>query len=141
LTSCNEYPIFDRKCQVRHYLSDTVMLSAAQKEYVLDSTMIRDVLIANPHSANSEAVLSALENRTIPMSYYMMEQILAGEDAVIAKEILEAKKAWWDIEATKAYTRLINHFTGDSATTYAWKLNSNLEYDTLYTHPFVYDSL
>ena len=26
-------------------------------------------------------------------------------------------------------------------TTYAWKLNSDLEYDTLYTHPFVYDSL
>ena len=25
--------------------------------------------------------------------------------------------------------------------TYAWKLNSDLEYDTLYTHPFVYDSL
>ena len=25
--------------------------------------------------------------------------------------------------------------------TYAWKLNSDLEYDTLYTYPFVYDSL
>jgi hypothetical protein len=25
--------------------------------------------------------------------------------------------------------------------TYSWKLNSDLEYDTLYTHPYVYDSL
>ena len=25
--------------------------------------------------------------------------------------------------------------------TYAWKLNSNLEYDTIYSQPFVYDSL
>ncbi|MCK9423840.1 MAG: T9SS type A sorting domain-containing protein [Bacteroidales bacterium] len=25
--------------------------------------------------------------------------------------------------------------------TYAWKLNSDLEFDTLYTHPYVYDSL
>jgi hypothetical protein len=24
---------------------------------------------------------------------------------------------------------------------YAWKLNADLEYDTLYTHPYVYDSL
>jgi len=30
---------------------------------------------------------------------------------------------------------------GNQWRTYAWKLNSDLEYDTLYTHPFVYDSL
>jgi len=48
------------------------------------------------------------------MPDYMMEQILAGEDTVSAKEILEAKKAWWDNEGTKAYHRLLNHFKGDS---------------------------
>lgn len=31
--------------------------------------------------------------------------------------------------------------TGSFWNSYAWKLNSDLEYDTLYTHPFVYDSL
>jgi len=31
--------------------------------------------------------------------------------------------------------------TGNQVYTCAWKLNSDLEYDTLYTHPFVYDSL
>jgi len=30
---------------------------------------------------------------------------------------------------------------GSKFTIYAWKLNSDLEYDTLYTHPYVYDSL
>jgi hypothetical protein len=32
-------------------------------------------------------------------------------------------------------------YIGNQFRTYAWKLNSDLEYDTLYTHPFVYDSL
>jgi hypothetical protein len=30
---------------------------------------------------------------------------------------------------------------GNQFRTYLWKLNSDLEYDTMYTHPFVYDSL
>jgi len=32
-------------------------------------------------------------------------------------------------------------YNGSKFTTYAWKLNSNLEYDTLNTHPYIYDSL
>jgi hypothetical protein len=98
------------------YLSDSVMKTSVTKEDVLDNAMIRDVLVANPHSAKSDEIINMLENRTITMPDYMMEQILAGEDTVSAKEILEAKKAWWDGEAAKAYTRLINHFKGDSIT-------------------------
>jgi len=32
-------------------------------------------------------------------------------------------------------------YIGNQFRTYAWKLNSDLEYDTLYTQPYVYDSL
>jgi hypothetical protein len=96
------------------YLSDTVMKTSVTKEDVLDNAMIRDVLVANPHSAKSEEIINLLENRTIPMPDYMMLQILAGEDTVSAKEILEAKKAWWDGESSKAYSRLLNYYKGDS---------------------------
>jgi hypothetical protein len=58
-----------------------------------------------------------LEYRITPMPYYMMDQILAGEDTVSAKEVLEAKKAWWDGEGTRAYVRSLDHFKGDSLTT------------------------
>jgi hypothetical protein len=98
------------------YLSDTVMKSAVIKEDVLNNSMIRDVLVSNPQSAKSEELMDMLENRTVPMPDYMMEQILQGEDTVSAKEILEAMKAWWDGEASKAYTRLLNHYKGDSVT-------------------------
>jgi len=96
------------------YLSDTVMKTSVAKEDVLDNAMIRDVLVANPHSAKSDEIINMLEDRINPMPDYMMEQILVGEDTVSALEILEAKKAWWDGEATKAYTRLLNNFKGDS---------------------------
>lgn len=96
------------------YLSDTVMKSSVGKENVLDNAMIRDVLVANPHSAKSDELINMLEYRTVPIPDYMMEQILAGEDTVSEKEILEAKKAWWDGEIVKSYTRLLNQYKGDS---------------------------
>ena len=98
------------------YLSDTVMKTSVAKQDVLDNAMIRDVLVANPHSAKSDEIINMLEDRINPMPDYMMEQILVGEDTVSALEILEAKKACWDGEATKAYTRLLNYFEGDSLT-------------------------
>jgi len=98
------------------YLSDTVMKTSITKENVLDNTMVRDILVANSHSAKSDEIISLLENRVNPIPDYMMEQILVGEDTVSAKEILEAKKAWWDNEGTKAYHRLLNYFKGDSLT-------------------------
>jgi len=94
-------------------LSNKVLKTMISKEDVLDNAMIRDVLVANPQSAKSEAIMNMLEYRTVPMPDYMMEQILAGEDTVGAKESLQARKAWWDKEATKAYTRLLDHYQGN----------------------------
>ena len=96
------------------YLSDTVMKSTVAKENVLDNAMVRDVLVANPHSAKSEEIINMLEARTVPMRDYMMEQILAGEDTVSEKEVLEAKKAHWDSEISKAFQRLIRNYKGDT---------------------------
>ncbi len=99
------------------YLSDTVMKTSVNKEDVLDNAMIRDVLVANPQSAKSEAIMNMLEYRTVPMPDYMMEQILAGEDTVGAKESLQSKKAWWDREATKSYTHMVDHYKGNGIDT------------------------
>ncbi|MCK9218945.1 MAG: T9SS type A sorting domain-containing protein [Bacteroidales bacterium] len=48
------------------YLSDTVMKTSIGKEDVLDNTMIRDVLVANPHAAKSDEIINMLENRVNP---------------------------------------------------------------------------
>lgn len=98
------------------YLSDSVLKTSVSKEDVLDNVMIRDVLIANPQSAKLDEIINMLEYRINPMPDYLMEQILAGEDTLGAKEILEANKAWWDVKAAKSYTRLLNYYKGDSVT-------------------------
>jgi len=96
------------------YLSDSVMITAVEKEEVLDNAMIRDVLVSNTHSAKSDTIIEKLENRQVPMPEYMMAEILAGEDSISPKEILEAKKAYWDGERSRYYHDLIRYFNVDS---------------------------
>jgi len=97
------------------YLSDTVMKTSVVKDEVLDNAMIRDVLVANPHSAKSDEIVGMLEERAVPMPDYMIEQILAGEDTVSAKEVIEANKAYWDGVCAKSYHKLIRYYKSDSS--------------------------
>jgi hypothetical protein len=73
------------------YLSDTVVHQAVEKEAVLNNAMIRDIMVANPHTAKSEVILTGLDNRTIPMPENLYNEILAVADTVSAKELLEAR--------------------------------------------------
>lgn len=72
------------------YLSDTVVHQAVEREEVLNNAMIRDVMVANPHTAKSEVILTGLDNRAIPMPDNMYNEIVAVADTVSAKELLEA---------------------------------------------------
>ncbi len=98
------------------YLSDTVMQSAIAKENVLPNAMLRDVLVANPHSAKNNAILDAAENRT-GMPGYMMNEILGGLDTVSAKELLESKLAYWKHEYRRALNDLARGYFTDTLNT------------------------
>jgi len=96
------------------YVSDTVMQTAIEKEEVLNNAMIRDIMVANPHSAKSEILVDLLENRTVPMPDYLMAEILQGEDSISGKERLESQKAFWNAERSKHYHNLIRHYRSDT---------------------------
>jgi hypothetical protein len=72
------------------YLSDTVVLQAVIKEEVLNNAMIRDIMVANPHTAKSEVILTGLDNRSLPLPDNMYNEIVAGADTVSSKELIEA---------------------------------------------------
>ncbi|MFZ4521087.1 MAG: T9SS type A sorting domain-containing protein [Bacteroidales bacterium] len=107
-------PIRDELMASTPYLSDTVMQTAIEKEDVLNNTMIRDIMVANPHSSKSEILIDLLENRTVPMPDYLMAEILQGEDSISGKENLESEKAFWNAERSKHYHNLIRYYRNDS---------------------------
>jgi hypothetical protein len=71
------------------FLSDTVMISAIEKEDVLPGAMIRDVLVQNPQAPKSKKVMDALDLRQDSIPDYMMEEIMQGINTYGAKELLE----------------------------------------------------
>lgn len=73
------------------YLSDTVMIDAVNKENVLQSAMITDILVANPQSAKSDRVMQEVYNRNNPLTNHQLNMINQGWFIQGAKEKLESK--------------------------------------------------
>lgn len=74
------------------YLTDTVMIEAINKEDVLNSVMVKEVLVANPQAAKSEEVMDELSNRINPLPDYMVVEIEQGNYTLSAKEVMESAK-------------------------------------------------
>jgi hypothetical protein len=107
------------------YLSDEVMVKATQKENVLSNAMVRDVLVANSHSAKSEQVLQALDDRMDPMPDYMREQILQGQNSLSAKEELLMKLSDYKEKEREAYGNLLREFSVNGQTSELMSLLQN----------------
>lgn len=96
------------------YLSDTVMKEAVQQENVLNNALLRDVLVANPQSAKSDEVMTALDERTNPMPEYMQEEIEECVYIVSPKEQLEAEIAMARTDADSWYNRMVSDVLHDT---------------------------
>jgi len=84
--------IHNNLLQTSPYVSDTVIKTAIIREELLNNAMIRDIMVANPHSAKSETLMQELEMRLDPMPDYMKDEILEGIFLLSAKELMEAKR-------------------------------------------------
>ncbi|MDP2723904.1 MAG: T9SS type A sorting domain-containing protein [Bacteroidales bacterium] len=96
------------------YLSDTVMVSAAEKEDVLPNSIITEVLTANPQSVRAENVLNSLDARINPPSKSEMASLYANDTIMGAKEILESKQAFYTSNMVDAVNGLIRKYMSDS---------------------------
>jgi len=65
--------------------------------------LIRDVMVANPHSAKSPKVMAVLEQREEPLPKELMDEIKAGKDQISARQELELTKS--DLQAERAASR------------------------------------
>ena len=98
------------------------MQTAIYKEDVLPNAMIRDVLVANPQSAKSDVVTDALASRWDPMPDYMLNEIMAGEDSIGGKEIMESQVRTYKHLSNLAKNKLIYTYLND--TTHSWAEDS-----------------
>jgi len=91
-------------------LSETVIESTIEQETVLPNAMVRDVMVANPHSAKSFVLIDKLDDRFDPMPDYMKAQILAGRSIQTMKQELESQLAGFKIRKTKAMNAIVRYF-------------------------------
>ena len=99
--------IRDELLSASPYLSDTVMISAAEKENVLPNSIITEILTANPQSAKSSKILNKLSDRIVPLNEYEMASINANDSILGKKGILESKKAFYSSQKVQAVNQLI----------------------------------
>ena len=72
------YPVYIELLQTSPYLSKEILEKLGEQEFTFTNNLVRDVMIANPHSAKSDNVMGKLENRINPLPTYMMNQIRKG---------------------------------------------------------------
>lgn len=106
------------------YISNAVVESTIEKEEVIPNTMLRDVMVANPQSAKSEELMTAIDGRITPMPDYMKAQILQGKTIVGAKEQLESSLYYFKNQRQKAYKRCLALYLNDT-------INPNNSFDSL----------
>jgi len=95
-------------------LSDTVMVAAIEKEEVLPTAMVRDVLVENPQAAKSVKIQEALNARSNQLPQYMRNQIDLGRDTLSQKELLEANLAYYQLQKSMAFNQLHNLYRSDT---------------------------
>jgi hypothetical protein len=77
--------------EVSPYISDTVIKKSIAREDVINNSMLRDVMVANPNTAKSSEIMDQLNNRINPMPDYMINEILVGISIESAREQKEAE--------------------------------------------------
>ncbi len=125
------YEVYQDLMSASPYLSDSVVKSSIEKEEILPNAMIRDIMVANPQSAKSEELLTALDERADPMPDSLWADILQGMNIVGAMERLVGELSGCmqhrdlyfnalaelfmnDTINPRAQDSLISLFTGDS---------------------------
>ncbi len=105
----------DQLLNASPYLSDTVMVNAAEKEEVLPNSIVTEILTENPQSAKSDKVLNKLNERNNPPDDNQMAQIHANDTVTGHKEKMESKKAYFAGEKANEVYRLVRMYMSDTA--------------------------
>ncbi len=109
------------------YLSDTVVSAAIFKEDVLIDAMLRDIMVANPHSAKSGKLMEELEQRWTPLPEYMKAQIMQGKSMVSVRESMESTLAQHQLDKAMAVNALAGNWHNNTdSLVWLWSTDNSL---------------
>ncbi|MBW6490777.1 MAG: T9SS type A sorting domain-containing protein [Lentimicrobium sp.] len=106
--------LHDELMNTSPYLSDTALIEAGKKEEVLNSALVRDIMVANPHSAKSPEVISALEQRAEQLPEELMDEIKAGAELISARQALELTKSGLEADLAASRSELLQVYQKES---------------------------
>jgi hypothetical protein len=113
-TSPQAMQLYDELMGASPWLSDTVVSASISKEDVFIDAMLRDIMVANPHTAKSDKLMEELDQRWTPLPEYMKAQILQGKNMVSAREQTEALLARQKLNKTRAINSLARIWHDDA---------------------------
>jgi hypothetical protein len=119
------------------YLSDTVVSAAIIKEDVLVDAMLRDIMVANPHTAKSGKLMEELEQRWTPLPEYMKAQIMQGKSLVSVREGMESKLARHQLDKATAVNALARNWHNNTDSL-VWLWNADNSPASKYKLAFLY---
>ena len=112
------FELYNNLISLSPYLSDEIMIDAIQREDVLPALMLKYVLLANPQSAKSDAVMEALNNRLNPLPDAWVKEIEEGAEVVSPREQLESNVAYYFQERQIPVNQLKNLYLSDTTGVY-----------------------
>jgi hypothetical protein len=96
------------------YLSKEAIEAAIDKEGVISNTMLRDIMVANPHAAKENELLESIDQRSTPMPDHMKAEIWSGLDVSSALENLESIRSFYSQKASRDHRFLVQHYMMDT---------------------------
>jgi hypothetical protein len=109
------YSVYNDLINKSPFLSNSAMTFAVEREELLPPYMLRDILVANPHSAKSDSVFNALENRFVQLNDTLMGEIMANYEIVDSKEQTEISRAEfrqkWGLARNNIFTEMLSDST------------------------------
>jgi len=95
-------------------LSEKVVETSIDKDDVLLNSMVRDIMVANPHSAGIDILVEKLDERSVPLPEYMKAQILEARSNTSLKDQVESELAGYKIRQARALNGLARQYLSDT---------------------------
>jgi hypothetical protein len=108
------YDLYSDILEKSPYISDSVMKSAIGREDIFPNAMIRDILVANPHSSKVDSVMVAIDNRFIPMPDSMYAEILDGQSITDAMDLHKTTLKRSSVNYERSFNELLNIYLCDT---------------------------